>query len=193
MRVYLVRHGVTDFVGKGLCGRLPGIPLNDAGQAQARGVADYLRRFDLAAVYSSPLERAVETAEPIGQRRAVVAPGFIEVDHGRWAGLSFDALENEPGWREYNANRSVTRCPGGEIASEVVARAVGALDCLRQQHGDDSIAIVTHADVIRAVVCYYAGIPVDLGLRLEVSPGSISVLDLQAWGPRIIELNRTLA
>lgn len=196
MLVYLIRHGETDAMGRGLCGRMRGISLNQTGRLQAVRIAEYLKDEPIVALYSSPLERALETAGELARSRQLeVQPSqaFIEIDHGEWGGKTWEELEKIPLWRIYNTYRSATRCPQGELAAEVQARAASELDLLLERHRDQHIAIISHADVIRATISHYAGIPIDLSLRLEVFPASISTIHLGREGPRLLEINRTVA
>lgn len=196
MIVYLVRHGETDAMSRGLYGRAPGIALSEAGKLQANRLAEHLKNQSILAIYSSPLERTMETALALANLKGLSvqpAPAFIEVDQGDWTGLSWKEVHKDPTWAHYSTYRSGTSCPNGEMAIDVQARAVRALDRLLHQHEEQHIAIVTHADVIRAVICYYSGVPLDLSLRLEISTGSLSVLELRQDGARIVELNRTFA
>lgn len=195
MIVYLVRHGETSAGRDGLYGRSPGISLSDVGKSQAALLATHLSEQPIAAVYSSPLERALETARPIADARTLsvqTAPAFIEVDQGDWTGMSWPELHKDPHWRLYNAFRSATGCPNGEMAIEIQARVVRALSQLLDTHAQQHVVVVSHADVIRAAVCHYAGIPLDLSLRVEISTASISIVDLRRESVRIVEINRTL-
>lgn len=194
MTVYLVRHGETDAARHGLYGRSPGIALSEAGKAEAHRVADHLKSRPVVAIYSSPLERTMETAAPIAEALRLnvqQCAAFIEVDQGDWTGVAWQELHKNPDWRLYNTYRSGTSCPNGEMAIEIQARAVRTLNQLLELHSDQQIVMVSHADVIRAAICHYAGIPIDFSLRIEISPGSVSTLQLHRDGARIIELNRT--
>jgi broad specificity phosphatase PhoE len=192
MIVYLVRHGETNVASSGLYGRNSGVHLNATGKAQAQRVAEYLEEWPVQAIYSSPLERALETAEPLAARKSIsveTMDAFNEVDQGDWTGRTWSELHDDPSWRLYNTFRSGTSCPNGEMAVEIQARVVRALHQLLAG-SDRHIVIVSHADVIRAAVAFYAGIPLDLSLRVEISLGSVSTLEVRPDGARIIELNR---
>lgn len=191
MIVYLVRHGETNVASNGLYGRSPGVHLSAAGRAQAHKIAGHLQDRAIGAIYSSPLERATETAEPLASRKKIPiqsSAAFSEVDQGDWTGQTWNQLHDDPSWRLYNTFRSGTSCPQGEMAVEVQARLVRELNRLMDE--DRHMAIFTHADVIRAAVCFYAGIPLDLSLRVEIGLGSVSTLELRRDGTRILELNR---
>jgi broad specificity phosphatase PhoE len=194
MIVYLVRHGETNATNQGLYGRSPGIGLNEAGKMQAQRVAEYLQEKVIDAIYSSPLERAIGTAEPLASRKNIPiqsSPAFNEVNQGDWTGQTWSNLREDSSWRHYNTFRSGTSCPAGEMAVEVQARVARELNRLVSVDEDQRAAIFTHADIIRAAVSFYAGIPLDLSLRVEIGLGSVSTLELRRDGARILELNRT--
>lgn len=188
----LIRHGVTDAVGVRLTSRLPGVTLNALGIEQVAQVCDRLRDLPLAAVYSSPLERARATAGPIARGHAldvIELDALNEVDFGEWTGLTFDELSRRPAWARFNAARASADVPGGERAADVQRRIVAALDDLQARHEGAVIAAVSHGDVIRAAVLHAAGASLDLWHRFEVSPASISVIAYAAGSPRLLGVN----
>ena len=146
------------------------------------------------AIYSSPLERATETAEPLASERGLpvqTRPRLIEIGFGEWNGRQIASLEDDPLWVRFNTFRSSTRPPGGELMSEVQTRLADEMEELRHFHPDGSIALFSHADVIKCAVTLYSGIPIDLMHRLEISPASITVLTLSHWGPQLLTVNDT--
>jgi probable phosphoglycerate mutase len=189
----LVRHASCDPVGVALAGRAPGVSLNEEGRRQAARLAVALgERRDIAAVYSSPIERAWETARAIADALGLavdVAPALTEIDFGAWTGKTFEMLDDDPAWRRFNSYRSGTRAPGGEHMLEVQARAVAEIARLGVRHEGRTVVIVTHGDVVRAIVAYYAGIPLDLLQRVEIDPASVSTLELTEDSARILQLN----
>jgi probable phosphoglycerate mutase len=188
----LIRHGETDDLGRSLSGRRPGVPLNAAGRRQAQQLAARLAGEGIAAVYSGPLERVRETAAALAERLGLEVRATAELDEidlGEWSGQRFDALAGRDDWRWFNTVRSCTRAPGGELMLEVQARAVAFLQRLAGERPAAAVALVTHSDVIKAVLAYYLGVPLDLAQRLEVSPASVSVLALEEWGPRVLCVN----
>jgi probable phosphomutase (TIGR03848 family) len=192
----LIRHANCDPVGRSIAGRRPGIHLNAEGKKQALALAARLSQLALAGVYSSPLERARETAEPIAAKHALevhTAPGLNEIDFGEWTGRTLTELDAVPDWRAFNSFRSGTRAPGGETMLEIVARAVAELDRLRRAHPSPEalIALVSHGDVLRGIVAHCLGVPLDLFQRIELSPASVSILTLDSHGPRLRLLNST--
>jgi len=189
----LIRHGLCDAVGQSIAGRSPGVYLNQAGKKQAARLAERLADLALAGLYSSPLERALETAHPIAVRHALqiqTLQGLNEIDFGEWTGKSLADLDQLSGWQTFNSFRSGSRIPGGENMAEVLARAVGEIDRLGQLHpGPGLVAVVSHGEVLRTLLAHALGISLDLMQRLELSPASISILRMENHGPQVLLLN----
>jgi probable phosphomutase (TIGR03848 family) len=188
----LLRHGATDALGSFISGRMAGVHLNERGRMEASRLAERLGSLPIEAIYSSPLERARETAEPLARRvgRPVhVLEPLSEVDYGDWTGLSFDALHELPQWSHYNRLRSGARIPGGEMLVEVQTRMVTELHRLAEQHPSGLVVVVSHADSIRGLLCWYAGIPIDLFLRFEITTASVSAIRVSDDTVRILCLN----
>jgi len=178
---YLVRHGSCDGLGEMIWGRTPGICLNAEGKAQAQRLADDFKHVQLDAIYSSPLERARETAEAVGRvAKLEVNPSlaFNEIDFGDWSGKSLAALSSDALWQRFNRQRSTTRIPGGELFLEVQARAIFELERLAQHHAGGRVMIVSHADVIKSVLTYIGGTSVDRMQEIEIWPCSVSIVAL---------------
>ena len=176
---YLVRHGACDGLGVTLWGRTAGVCLNEEGKTQAQRLAKRFSSIKLDAIYSSPLERARETAEAIARAARLEvnqSPAFNEIDFGHWSGKSFAALSLDDRWRRFNTRRSVTRIPGGETFPAVRARVNAELERLTAQHKNSRVVIVSHADVIKAAIGYSADTPVEVLQRYEILPGSVSII-----------------
>lgn len=194
VRVLLVRHANGPHVGRILAGRAGGSALDDAGHAQAEQLAARLARWGVTAIRSSPLERALRTAQPLADLLGLdVQPcdAFTELDYGEWTGVEYGLLGDDPAWRDYNGFRSATRIPGGETMLEAQARAVGELLGWRDRHPDGTVVVVSHADVIRSVLAYFLGMPLDLAQRLAVDPASVSELELHGSGVLVRHVNDT--
>ena len=194
MLLLLIRHGLTDQTGSRLTGWTPGVGLSEEGRAQAASLVKRLEGVPLAAIYSSPLERCLETAQPLARaRRARVhkRKELGEVHYGELSGKSFKVIAKSKMWRHFNAWPSDVRFPGGENLRETQARAVAAVDALRAAHKDDTIAVFTHADWIRLAVAYYAGIHIDLYRRVWIDPASVSALAIYDGGVAIRRLSDT--
>ncbi len=191
--VFLVRHGITDAVGRHLVSRTPGIHLTSDGRVQADRVRDRLASRRLDAIYSSPIERALETAAPLAAERCLpvtIVEGLIEVDFGEWTGMSFADLSARNDWRRFNDARATAAVPGGECAADVQRRVIATLADLHRLHRGGSIAAVSHADVIRSAVLHIAGTSLDCWYRFEISPGSITTITYEGNGnARLLGVN----
>ncbi len=190
----LIRHGDTDAVDKVMAGTAPGWHLNERGKQQAEDLALRLANIPIRAIYTSPLERAIETAAPLAKSQGLVprqVEALGEIRLGRWDGLTIDELAGREDWRRFNSFRSGVRAPGGEMMAETQLRMVQQLDCLRARHARETVAVVSHGDPLRAVLAWYLGIPLDLVQRFEVSPSSVSVLQVHDWGARVMCVNET--
>ncbi len=191
----LIRHGENEWVtSHRLAGRTPGVHLNDRGREQARQLAERLAGLPISAVYSSPLERCMETAAPLAQALGLPVqpePGVLEVDYGEWQGGDLKELAKQPEWRLVQVYPSGFRFPGGESLREVQNRAVDTLERLRQEHAGEILAVFTHGDVVRTSLAYYLGVPLDLFQRLSIEPASVSVVAFHRFGPRILRVNDT--
>ena len=108
---------------------------------------------------------------------------------GEWSGLTYRELDEQSDWRRFNTVRGMTRIPGGELMVETQARAVGELDRLRAAHTNEVFAVVSHGDVIKAAIAYFAGMPLDFLWRIELDPASVSVIAFEGDTPRILRLN----
>jgi probable phosphoglycerate mutase len=157
-------------------------------------LADRLSPVRLAGVYSSPLERAVETARPIASKQGLavqVLEGLNEIDFGDWTGKALTDLDQLPDWQQFNRLRGSSSIPGGESMAEVLARALRELDRLRELHPapEAKVAVVSHGDVLRAVVAHLLGIPLNFMQRLQIDPASVSAVEMDNQAPRLLLLN----
>lgn len=196
--VLLIRHGENDYVKKGrLAGRLPGVHLNEKGRQQAQTLAGWLSQAPIKVVYSSPMERAQETAAPLAAalgQEIVTRPGLIEVDIGEWQDQKVKGLSRLKLWRRVQAAPSLFRFPGGETFAEAQFRIVKELHDLCAMHdAKDLFACVSHADPIKLAASYFIGQPLDLFQRLSVSPASITALSIGEMGGRLLTLNYDLS
>lgn len=195
-RFLFIRHADIEHLGSKITGRSEGAALTRVGLTQARRLAARLSHESILAVYSSPQERARETArivaDALGQSFDVCA-ALDEIDYGDWTGRTIEELRPMAQWQAFNAIRSCTRIPNGELILEAQARMVGFMDRLRERHTDAAIAVVTHGDLIRAALAYYVGSPLDLMLRLDISPASTSIVEINRDGPLVRCINNTEA
>jgi probable phosphoglycerate mutase len=194
IKILLIRHAMTDYAGKRLTGRSLGIPLNDEGHIQAKNLAERLSGFPVAAIYSSPLERAVETATPIAgtfDLPCVISADFNEIDFGKWTDMEIDDLVSDPVFRSFNLFRSSTKIPDGESMAEAQMRIVSGIEKIRSQHIDKTVAIISHADLIKSAIAFYAGIHLDMMERIVISPASVSIIEIYDETARLVVMNST--
>jgi probable phosphomutase (TIGR03848 family) len=190
----LIRHGETDYNKKmHIPGRLPNVHLNKKGQQQAQLIADSLKGAPIKAIYSSPMERTLETAAPLAKYldlQVVPMPGLLETNCGEWQGQSVKKLRRLKIWKSVQLQPSLFHFPGGESIAECQHRMVQALETLRQQYSEqDVVACFSHADPIKQVVAYYLGLSLDNFQRLSVDTASITVVFISDSGSRLFMLN----
>jgi probable phosphomutase (TIGR03848 family) len=192
-RLLLIRHGANDAQKSGvLIGWASGVHLNQVGRDQAQALAQRLASVEVAAVYASPLERTLETAEIVAAPHGlpvVVREELGEVRIGRWTGQPLEKLRKLRLWRKVQFVPSAMRFPGGESFQEVQMRAVAELERLCTEHPKQTVAVVSHADVIKAAVAYSIGLHLDLFQRLVIAPASLTVLELGGLMPHLLCLN----
>ena len=177
--IHLVRHAAHGLLPHTLAGRMPGVPLSAEGVAQARRLAQHFAGRPIAAVVSSPVQRARETAGPIAEacgHTVGIDPGLEEIDFGIWTGRRIDALTDDPAWQAWNQARHLAACPGGETMHAAQSRVLAALTRLRDAHGEAEIVAVSHADVIKSVLAAFLGCALDRLHCLVIDPASVSTV-----------------
>lgn len=191
--ILLIRHAAHEHVGRVLSGRLPGLPLSEDGRGQAERLATYLEPTPITRLQTSPMQRARETAEAIAAARrglGIEECGALnEIDFGFWSGHSFSDLEGDPHWQRWNWERSTTVPPGGEGMLAAQHRAWDHVTMTAERFPAETIAMVTHCDIIRALVAQVLALPLDAVHRFDIDPGSVSRLVVGDWGARVLSLN----
>ena len=190
--VFLVRHARHDRVDHVLCGRMPGVTLGTEGRRQAERLAERFAREPIATIVTSPLERARETAEIIGDRLGLevrVSVDLNEIDFGEWTGMSFDALDRDPRWSRWNRERGAAIPPGGESMAAAQARIVRQIEGVRDEFPDAGVILVSHCDVIKAALASVLGLALDAYQLFEIGPASVSVLALWPGGAKVVGMN----
>ncbi|MFN2526682.1 MAG: MSMEG_4193 family putative phosphomutase [Actinomycetota bacterium] len=188
-----VRHAVTNHTGKRLSGWAPDVHLSPAGRKQAEAAAEALASLPLKAVYSSPIDRAVETARPIAARhglRVRLRDRIGEVGYGDWTDKPLKSLVRTKLWAQVQRWPSAARFPNGESLREVQARAVGEIERMRAAHPEQAVCCVTHADVIKLITAHFLGLHLDLFQRMAIGPASITAIAIQDEGPMLLTLNQ---
>jgi probable phosphomutase (TIGR03848 family) len=193
--IFLIRHGENEYTRTGkLAGHTPGVSLNAAGKKQAQAIVERLKPVAIQQIYSSPLERARETAAPLAEARGLeiqIREGLGEVGFGEWTGKSLKRLARTKLWRVVQSLPSAMQFPGGESMRAAQLRLVDTLDQIARDHPKDVAAVFCHSDPIKLAVAFYLGMPLDLFQRLQVNTCSITVLRLGAGAPSLVKLNDT--
>ena len=192
----LIRHGENDYTKKHkFAGHLPGVHLNARGQDQAHQLSEALKAVPITAIYSSPLERALETAAPIASRQHLTiqtVDGLIETKIGSWQGRSHRSVSGTRAWKLVRSFPSRFRFPDGESFLECQSRVVTALDTIQKAHKPgELIACVFHADPIKLAVAYYLGMPLDNFQRLGCDTASLTALGILDTGIHLFKLNQS--
>lgn len=194
--VLLIRHGRTAANAAGiLAGRTPGVLLDAQGRRQARTLRTRLRDVPIDVVVSSPLERCIETADAILTTRPEVErltdDGLTECDYGQWTGRPLAELAEEPLWQAIQGSPSGVTFPGGEPMLAMAERAAAAVSRWVAQHPEGTVVLVSHGDVIKAILSHALGQPLDQFQRIVIGPGSISVVHYHDDRSMVIRMNDT--
>lgn len=177
--VLLIRHASNDYLTQNRMAGWQPIPLNEQGQRQAHALAQRLASVPLDAIYTSPIERAQETARIIAQPHQLavqIHPGLTEVNVGDWTDRAIPELQTTDTWKQMLARPFDFRFPNGESNREVHARIVTAIDALVAAHPQHIIVLVSHADPIKIALAHYLGMNLNDFNRLAIDPASLSVL-----------------
>lgn len=191
----LIRHGENEYVKTGkMAGQLPNVHLNEHGQKQAAKLAEALRSVPLRAIYASPLERAVETAEPIAEGRKLeiqLRPQLMDNDIGKWHGRTLKQLNRIKKWKIVQQAPSRFTFPEGESFLGTQNRIVSCLDEITATYKPkDIVAVVFHADPIKLAVAHYLGMPLDHFQRLACDTCSVTALFVSETGAHLLKLNQ---
>ena len=190
----LARHAVTAETGSMLSGRKPGIDLSDKGREQATALGDRLAGLPIAAVYASPIERTMQTAQAVAAKHGLEVrelPGVLEADYGEWTGGKLGDLAKEDLWRTVQRAPSRARFPDGESLAEMQVRMVATLERVVADHPGEIVLVVSHADPIKSAIAHYNGTHLDHFQRIVVSPASVTVFQLSAYGAAMLKCNDT--
>ena len=192
--VLLIRHAVNDYVKTGkLAGWTPGVHLNEDGVGQAENLGARLAEVPLRALYTSPLERCIETAEAVHKYHQHLTLNTLEeikeINFGDWQGMSLSDLRKRKLWDVVQHTPSRAVFPSGESFAEAQFRAVRAVERVVKTHPAQLIAIFSHSDVIKLVMAHYLGMHLDTFQRIEISPASISTVQLGHASPYVVGIN----
>ena len=190
--LYLVRHAVTADTGVRLTGWTPGVHLSENGVAQAETMAGHLKSVQFRGLYSSPIDRCLETARIIGRQLGMpvsVRKGLGEIQFGKWTNRSFRSLTRTKLWGKVQRVPSAARFPDGESFREVQSRALAEVDRIADDHPRSRVCVVSHADVIKLITAHFLGMHLDLFQRIVISPASVTVISGIGDVPHVVTVN----
>jgi probable phosphoglycerate mutase len=204
LKLILVRHCETYWnEERRVQGGDSDIELNDTGLEQARKLAAFLKNEPIAAILSSPLQRAIATAEIIASHHQLpveIDQGFRELKVGELEGMSISNLSTTfsqflmQWWQDGGA----MKLPNGESLVELQQRAWKAVERLLERHKtspehnkDATAVVVSHYFVILAIILKALNLPLDCFTEFKVDPGGVSILEFRDYGPRLVTFNDT--
>ena len=175
----VLRHAQSTANERGvLAGQLPGIHLTATGVSEAEAVRSALSGRKIDRILTSPLERCLETVEPLAANRklkVIIDHRLIEMNYGRWSGKKLKLLSIRPMWRTIQSAPSQVRFPDGESFVDMANRVRDLLDSLRRKYPNESILLVTHGDITKFIATYFMDLPLDHIQKFVVKPASISI------------------
>jgi probable phosphoglycerate mutase len=192
--LFLIRHGLTAQTGRTLYGRTKGIRLDDRGRAQAEALIGRFEGVRIGAIYTSPLERCVETVAPLAEARGLRLerrPALLEMEAGTWTGRPLAQVRRTNAWRVLLETPSAFRFPEGESFPEAQARAIDELTRIAGLHPRGNVVVATHGDIARMLVAHYAGVHLDRFQRTIVDTAGVSVVHLDGGRPHVLLVNDT--
>jgi probable phosphomutase (TIGR03848 family)/uncharacterized repeat protein (TIGR03847 family) len=191
----LIRHASNDFIKEGrLAGRTPGVHLNAQGQREADDLARRTAHLPIEAIYSSPLERAMDTAIAVANCQKLpiqIIDDLMETHAGEWTGKKLSELNGTDVWKAIQTSPIGVKLPGGESIDEVQSRMVAGIEEIRKKHPDGIVAIVSHADPLKSVIAHYLNWDLNQFQRIAISPASVTVLSVDDKGAALLRTNDT--
>ncbi len=194
--IFLIRHGQTDSNVSGLYTGWSEENLNELGYIQAHRLSYRLARLSLAAIYTSPINRAYTTAAIIAephQLNVEVLDDLIEIQLGDWEGIYQDEIQRRwPRlWQQSRIDPSEITIPNGESFEQVKTRAIRALNTVIRASQDKQAAIVTHEIIIKVLIAYALGVTNSIYRRIEIDNASLSVLQITDSNYQLVSMNDT--
>lgn len=190
--LFLLRHGKTAWNEEGRVMGRRGIPLNRNGMLQAKRIARILPRLDIDAIYSSPLKRALETSRILVQENDLpmkIDSNLTEVAFGRWEGYRFEDLIQDEAYQRFLRDPIKATVPGGETIQDVQKRGLKVIRRATREFPQGRLLFVSHADVIRAIMCHYLRLPLEEFRRLRIDNGSLTALEVDGLWAEIKFMN----
>lgn len=197
MRLWLIRHGETDFNRERRCQGTSDLDLNETGVKQASAIARYMANISLTAVHSSPLKRAFQTAAAFAEPAGIEIkpePGLMELDQGVFEGCKMEEMtRSHPDViKDWIANPAETLLPGGESMRQLEKRAWEAILRISKSYPRDAtIAAVSHNLAISTILCKVLSMDLNLFRKFRLSPAGLSRIDFTPLGPVLVSMNNT--
>jgi len=205
--IYLIRHGETEGAEtKRYKGHID-VPLSEKGVEQIKRVAEYLSAevqkrgsteaaYELSAIYTSDLSRAVKSAELIAEAhglKPIILPELRERNFGIWEGMSFDEIKEKwpDAFNSWSSNPLKFSPMGGESTIELRDRAVKAFNNIVEQHNGHNVAIVSHGGINRIMLCELLGMPLENIFRVEQDYACINIVEMWDEYPVVKAMNIT--
>jgi len=197
VKVILVRHGETDWnLSRRIQGGNSDTPLNQRGRQQAEGLALRLKQEKIQAIYSSPLQRARDTAQAIARYHQLpveIEPSLKEIEVGELEGVSITEVGKHLSELlvKHKQGEELPRIPGGESVTEVQQRVWGTIQCLVDKHREGVLVVVAHYFTVLTAICAVLNLPLAEIDRLRLSSSGISIINFDGQTPRLMLFNDT--
>jgi len=198
LELLLIRHGEVPGIDPPRFRGRQDLALTDLGKVQAHAMGEWVRdRFNVSAIYASPLSRCIDTARAIGAPLALKVQASMDLtdaDYGRWTGLTDPeaaARDPEP-FRAWKHDPGINPPPDGETLRQVEVRVVGALQAIQRHHASGSVVLVTHDAIIRVLILHVLQAPLTHYASLRQDPTAVNLIEVRTdGGYRIALLNST--
>lgn len=196
MHLILIRHGQTDWNKEYRVQGQADLPLNELGRAQAQAIAQSLKDEKVEAIYSSPLSRALETAQAVSAYHPVaitVLNELKEMDVGETDGIYYPDLETKypDFFRLWTADAALARFPGGETLPALQDRAWRAIQRIISSNHNDSVVVASHFFVLRTILCKVMDISLSDFRKLNISVASVSKVEFLGNKAKLVYFNDT--
>ena len=188
----LVRHATCAQTDSVLLGRTLDPPLSAAGETQAAALAQHLQPQRELLLHASPRWRTQQTAQAISQASGapvMTTDSLDEMDFGAWSGQTFATLSHDPAWDQWNLQRACARTPAGDTMLGAQRRILDFIDTTLRVHPRRTLALVTHAEIIRAALLHYLRLGLDEYHRIQIDPASVSTVQLRADASVSVRVN----
>lgn len=193
-KLYLIRHGETEQNKTGILMGSTDTPLNDQGREQARQLRDRVNALAVDTIFSSPLQRAVETATLVfGEQAPIITDSSIQEFHfGEWEGMHFaEIAKRYPDiWQLWLTDWEKTHIPGGEVFAAFQQRVIGFVEEMVSYHPGKNLAIVSHGGCIRSLLAHFFCGSVSKGYwKFKVDNATLTEIEIMGALPILIRFN----